>query len=152
MHDVLAMCRVDGSSDLNGDHRCFGWIDVAFCLGVSFEQLSGRPFDGEKWDSAFSFACFDCANDVTVLYTGAELRFANETRDGSGILTQPFAQHLECYSPVLRVMSLVNGGRAAFTDLSVDRVAGNRRSHQILSWHSANLMRIGRQGQGQEAI
>jgi hypothetical protein len=47
---------------------------------------------------------------------------------------------------------LVNGGRAAFTDLSVDRVSGNRRSHQILSWHSANLMRIGRRGQGQEAI
>jgi hypothetical protein len=50
------------------------------------------------------------------------------------------------------VMSPINGGCTALADLSVDCVTGNRRSHQIFSWHSANLMRIGRQGQGQEAI
>jgi hypothetical protein len=152
MDYVLAVRGIDGGGNLNSDYRCLGWIEVAFCFGVSFQQFAGSPFDGEERDPAFGFACFDCANDVAMLYASTELRFADEPRDGSRILSQALSQHFERYTPMLGVMRFVNGGRTAFTDLSVDRVPGDRRSHQIFSWHSANLMRIGRRGQGQDAI
>jgi hypothetical protein len=152
MDYVLAVRGIDGGGNLNSDYRCLGWIEVAFCFGVSFQQFAGSPFDGEEWDPTFGFACFDRANDVAMLYASTELRFADEPRDGSRILSQALSQHFERYTPMLGVMRFVNGGRTAFTDLSVDRIPGDRRSHQIFSWHSANLMRIGRRGQGQDAI
>src|SRR6185437_12676604 len=73
MHDVLAMRSINRSGDLNDDNRCFGWIEVALCLGVLFEQLTSCPFDGEKGNSAFSLARFDCVDDVAVFHACTEL-------------------------------------------------------------------------------
>jgi len=55
-------------------------------LGVSFEYLSLRPFDGEKVQPIICLPDFDGLDDVRVSYSCAVFRFTDEAGNSGLIL------------------------------------------------------------------
>ena len=85
------------------------------------------------------FADLDRANDVRMLHALAVARFAKKARDRGAVLAQLFAQHFHGDGAVVGMLRAEDGGRSAFADFALQRIAGDRLSDEVFSGHAANL-------------
>jgi hypothetical protein len=81
-----------------------------------------------------------------VLHALAVTRLAEKARDGSAILAQLLAQHLDRDGPVIGVPRPKDGRGAALADLGQQFVSGDILADKILPWHAANLTVSERRG------
>jgi hypothetical protein len=74
-----------------------------------------------------------------MLDTLAVSRLANEPRDGGTILAQLFPKDFYGDGAVDSMLGAKNRRGSALADFALQRVAGDRLTDKILSWHAANL-------------
>ena len=82
------------------------------------------PFDGQKMKSGIRLADFYGTHHVRVLYSCAVLRFANKAGYCGAIMSQFFAKNLEGNGSMARMLSPVNLGSTALSDLTLYGVSG----------------------------
>src|SRR6185437_5467354 len=88
----------------------------------------------------------DRAHDIRVLHSLAVAGFAKKACHGRAVLPQLLAQYLDGHGAMVRVMRAEHGRCAAFADLALERVTGNRLTDEIFPGHAANLTAPFRRG------
>jgi len=124
---------VDGVGNLDDYRRDFVTRKRCASLGVSLEELAGRPLDGEIVQAFGRLAEFDRAHDVRVLDPCAERGFAKKTGNGGAVLPELVAQYLQRDGTMRVVGGLVDSGRPTFTDALFKRVAGDISSSKRIA-------------------
>src|SRR5687768_5229863 len=82
------------------------------------------------------FSGFDRANHIRVLNPSAEFRFSREPRDRRSVLTQLFAQHFECYDPMLGMIGTIDGRGSTLSDHVLYAVPGKRGTNERIARHA----------------
>lgn len=146
MDDPRLVRRFDRFADAEDDASDFLARERRVLFGVSFEELTRRPFDDEVV-KPFCIARLDGANDIRVNDSLAELGFTVEARDRGLLDAQLVAQDLEGYLTVGGVLSAIDDRSAAFSDEVFQRIAGDASADEIFLGHGAepNGLREGQQ-------
>ena len=93
-------------------------------LGVLLEELTPGPFDRQKMKAGIRLADFYGTHHVRVLYSCAVLRLADEAGHCGTIMPQFLTEDLEGDGTMGRVLSPVNLGSTAFSNLTLEGVPG----------------------------
>ena len=108
-------------------------------FGVSFEQLSGGPFDREEMHSRCGLADLDRLNDIWMFHTLAIACFTHESRDGGLVLAKLFAKDFYGNDAMDGMLGAKDSGCSALSHLTAQRIPCKRSTYQALFWHVANL-------------
>jgi hypothetical protein len=74
-----------------------------------------------------------------MLHACTKFRFSSEARHGRPVLPELFAQNLERYNSVLRMISTIDGGGSPLPDHVLYAVPGKRGTYKRIARHAANL-------------
>ena len=136
MHDPTGMSRVHRVRDLQYDRRDFVVGQGRVALGVSLEQLTGRPFDREEMNAVRRLTGFDRPHYVGVLHSRPEGGFAQESGDGGLVLAKPLAQDLHGYFAVLGMLCSVDGRGTSLAHTIEEGITGQRCSDEGVTRHA----------------
>ena len=108
-------------------------------LGVTFQQLTSSPFDGQEMHAGRCLSNLDGLHDIRVLNALAVSRFTNKASDRRLVLTQFLAQDLHRDNAMLGMLGTKDGGGSALPDFPAQRISRQAPTDQVLFGHEANL-------------
>ena len=135
MHNLHGVRCIHGIRDLENNCGCFVWGEWRVALGVALEEFPRGPFDRDKVQSLGRLADVECTNDIGMLHTLSEGCLAQESRDGSLVMTQLLAQDLDRDIAMRRMTGPIDGRRSTFTHAVVQRVSGECCSYERVARH-----------------
>src|SRR5688500_8537774 len=133
------MGGLNGAGDLGNDLADLAGRERSAPFGVFLEDLSFRPLDGEKMQSA-RITDLDRPDDIRVRDPRSVFRFAEKTGDSRRIVAELLAKHLQCDRSMGRMLGTKNGRRSALADERVNGVTSHLLSDQGIASHAANLI------------
>jgi hypothetical protein len=116
------MGSLNGVANLHDNARDFLARKWRIALCVPLEDLASGPFDCKEMQARAGLAGLDRSNDIRVLHSCPELRFAKETSNGCAILAKLLAQHLQRNDTMLRMVSTIHGGGSTLPHHVLDAV------------------------------